>query len=239
MNIRRLMKTAVLVTLSVFSCAMSANAWDVYYDGSVLPNNTQLGSALWHSDSNNYLGTSACQNGILHLVDSSSTSTARFYREGAGLPAGTSVTLEARVKVLSSASPLGPNSSGVGFGVSSYGGQYVRMWPDKIGVMIGSSNYPTFYSVDMTQFHTIRLDYDSNARSFNVWVDGSSVLVGSASGGNIGGGIVFGAPYLVAGATSDSYWDYVAYTTVPEPSSLIALGALVSPLFALRRRRGK
>ena len=233
---RRLFGTTALAFLVALTCAPGSYAWDVTYNGSVLPNSSLLGSAVWQEDSNNYLGACSTQNGILHLVDQSTAATARFYREGSmNLPAGTDVTIETRGKVVSSTSPYGPDYSGVGFGFSTgSGGGFLALWPDKLSIMYGGSNYQTFYSLDMTQFHTIKMAMTSSDRNVTVWVDGVQALSGRATGGNNKGGIQFGTT-SVPGATSDSYWDYLSYT-IPEPSSLLALLAGLGG-FALRRKR--
>jgi hypothetical protein len=238
MIMTRLSKTAAFVLLVTLIYTANASAWDITYDGSVLPSNLLLGPSVWQQDSNNFLGASSAVTGVLHLVDSNSVMTARFYREGSmNAPSGRNVTMETRVKVVSSTSPYGSDYSGVGFGVSTAGtgGQYVRMWTDRLGIMYPGSNYPTFYYLDMTQFHTIRLNVNGSDRTFGVWVDGTSVFSGSAPGGNNWGGIQFGTDYVV-GATSESYWDYLAYT-VPEPSSILALLAGLGGLGAMFRKR--
>ena len=215
-------------------CAGSACAWDVFYDGSVFPNSPTLGSAAWSDYSQNFLRQTSAANGLLHLVDQRSDKTVRFYREGAGLPKGCNVTIEARVKVASAASPYSWDY-GVGFGATtSRSGAFVGLWPDKIGTRYDSENYLQFYTVDMTQFHTLRMAVNGNTQTFVVWLDGAQVFSGSNPGG-YPGGVYFGTSSYPNG-TADATWDYVAYT-LPEPSSLLGLLAGLGGLGAMLRRR--
>jgi hypothetical protein len=233
---------AIIVMLAVLACVTNGFAWDVTYDGSVLPNSASLGSTVWLEDSNNYLGGSHVQNGVLHLVDNNVVHTAGFYREGSmNLPAGKDVAIETRVKVTSSSSSYGSDYSGVGVGFSTLsGGAWLELWSDRMAINFGGSNYRTFAYLDMTQFHVIKLEMQGSARNVTICVDGLQVLSGGAAGGTNTGGIQFGA-ISDPGATSDSYWDYVSYSVVPEPSSILAFAGGIAGLggLALRRRRSR
>ena len=215
-------------------CSGTACAWDVFYDGSVLPDASALGSAAWSDYSQNYLGQSSATGGLFHLVDQWSDKTVRFYREGSYLPKQTVVTVEARVKVASATSPYSWDY-GVGFGATTYsGGAFVGLWPDKISTRYGSENLMQFYTVDMTQFHTLRMVVNDRTQTFVVLLDGAQVFSGSNPGGYLGG-VYFGTSSYPNG-TADATWDYVAYT-LPEPSSLLGLLAGLGGLGAMLRRR--
>lgn len=217
-------------------------AWDVVYDGNVLPDSTMLGSAAWQCYSNAYSSDCSAQNGLLHMVDSRTDATVRYFREGDRINGAPGLTVEARVNVVS-ASPYYSWDYAVGFGGSTDGGgAYVGLWPDKIGTRFGADNNLTFHSLEPTGFHVVRLAIDSNARTFTVWVDKVQVFAGNQSGSGLTGGVWFGTSWSV-GDTAEAYWDYVAYSKqflpVPEPSSILALAGGMAALggLALRRKR--
>lgn len=243
-----IMKTIFAIPVLVLLIAMfsinNVYAWDVYFDGSADPDAAYFGLSAWQGDDNNYLGQCTTQEGIYHLVDQNPVSTVRFYREGSfGLEYPTDLTVEARVKIVSASSKVSYVPV-LGFGITSSAGSYVGLWTDKIGVRYGDSNETTFYSVDMTQYHTIRLATRNSDSSVVVWVDGIQALAGQANGGSGDGGVEFGmTPYVTD--TADSYWDYVAYSKayspVPEPSTLLGFGSSLLCLagFAIRKRSVK
>lgn len=216
---------AITAIITVLLTSTVASAWDVFYDGNTLPDAHELGIYTWSSNVSASPNISV-NNGSLHINDRSSTEAVWFSREGSRLPYRSSATIEARVKVLS-AQEVNPWDFAVGFGTYIYGGgdAFIGLWTDKIGTRYGGENNMRFYSVDMTQFHTIRVASQGSTPTFNVWLDGNEVFSGVTPLDNLEA-VQFGSTQSI-GATSDSYWDYVAYSKtfspVPEPSSILAL----------------
>ena len=221
----------------------NASAWDVSYEGDVMPNSPTLGSFAWSAYmAPNGLSLSSSDGEFLHLVDTD-TNLPFLFREDSMLPAGTSITMETRVKVLA-ASPLHDWSHALQMGANTpYGQVMVGFWPDRVCVRIPGETW-AYYPVDLTQFHTFRIAMNATPQPehYDLWMDGQHILTGGFWGQALYG-VYFGAYGAGTAATSDSYWDYVRYSKeylpVPEPSTLMALvgglGALGLPM--LRRRR--
>ena len=104
------------------------------------------------------------------------------------------------------------------------------LYPDKIQV---SGNFSGVHLMDtMDGYHTYRLE--GQGTDLDVYVDGTPVLSLAAGPGG-------GTPTLFFGDgggdnPTRSYWDYVTFTTVPEPATLSLLLA-GSGLALIRRRR--
>jgi hypothetical protein len=231
----------ILLTTCLFSSVV--HAWDVSYEGDVLPNASALGSLAWGTFGGlgNLAGTSS-DGSLLHLVDSGNLCPL-FCREGTGMSAGMPVTVEARVRALAAANPVHSQEYAVGLEASAYGGSAViGLWPDKVGTHYGAGvEQWTYYPVDLTQFRTFRIAVDTGAHYYRVWMDGEEIFAGPLWQSTLFG-VHFGSSHYTGEATSDSYWDYVRYSKeylpVPEPSALMALagglGALGLPI--LRRK---
>ena len=187
---------ALLVCTVIPSSAVLA--WDVSYDGGVLPN-----AADWSSPGGshgNNLSNTSVTDGVLHLLDQDTTKTAFFYKV---MPQATPITLEARVRVVSGTEAT-TNDAPARIEVGRIDAcVFLGLWPDKIKCD-GST-----FSVDMTSFHVIRIALQAD-NHYQVWLDGTQVFTGSTTVGSQAG-IVFGSSRH-PGAAVDSYWDYVNYS---------------------------
>jgi len=223
---KRVCWTVVSILLATAPMASIAASWDLYYDGSVLPNDPSLGSNVWLAAGD----TSVCSSdgSVLRILDRTDTHVA-FHRSAA--PEHSPLTAEARVRVLSG------NSALLYLGTPSYT-PYLELYADRVEINFGYGVQQTCQT-DLSQFRTIRMAIDASGKSY-VWLDGALVAQGTSRPGGNQDYLMFGAPWSGA---SESYWDYVAYSAaflpIPEPSSLLALAAGLAGIggFALRRRR--
>jgi len=102
------------------------------------------------------------------------------------------------------------------------------LYPDKIQV---TGNFSGVHLMDtMDTFHTYRLE--GQGTGLDVFVDSVPVLSLPAGPGGGTSTLYFGDG--AGDNPTRSYWDYVTFTTIPEPAalSLLAIGGL-----ALTRRR--
>ena len=236
-------QTAMLLLTLLMAIPGPCLAWDLTYDGDVLPTDPALGPGSWALNVYSAPGVvsdSSTTGGVLHLSDQRTDQAALFFRDD--VPPNSPVTIEARLRVTSADGAYIALVEPLRFGGSL---AFVGIWPDRVGVRYRGNNYFDFYSVDMTQFHVVRLAIEENpwpyrVPAFTVWVDGVQVFSGSAPG-TTGGSVHFGTN-LIKEFTSESYWDYVRYSReyvpVPEPSGLLALTSGLTGLLAMRRRRG-
>ena len=112
-------------------------------------------------------------------------------------------TVETRVKVLSQS---GANYS-LFLGIENPAGDaWLDLFPDHIAIDNGG---PTF-DINMTEYHILRVTRD-DAGKIAVYVDERQVLEGAIGGKSGRKDIIFGAGST--GGTSESFWDYVVYTT--------------------------
>lgn len=228
---RRLFSAVMVAAVAVALLPNVAKAWDVMYDGSLLPNDPSLGANAWFA----YHGTSMCSSdgSVLRISDNPTVSPAAFLKSPS-FPARSPVTVEARVRVASGEGVfLAAGETGFGTQLSLYSDHF-QAW------FGGMSPAPPPYTINLSVFRTIRIATNSQGQSY-VWVDGLLVAQGDANTPQ-SGSVAFGAGGY-SGYLGDSYWDYVAYSNaflpIPEPSSLLALLAGLGGFGAmLRRRRG-
>lgn len=87
------------IVLSAILLAGSASAWDVFYDGSVMPNDSVLGTNVWsvYGGGNLDLSHSSTDGDALHLADWRTDGVVYFNRFAA--PRHSPITLQAKVRV--------------------------------------------------------------------------------------------------------------------------------------------
>ena len=233
---RRSHAVFVGVVLTIMLVPATVLGWDVWYTGDVTPTDPSLGDygwTAWTMDHSLY----TAQGGILSIVDDSTTAHVLFGRETWDIPPAVPLTVEARVSVASATAKNAVRLAATTMGFSTF----VSLYPDRLVASFSSraDAHEAVYLADLAAFRTVRIATDSSGHSC-VWVDGVLAAEGWTSEG-YQGGIMFGAGSTTG--TSESYWDYVAYSKeylpVPEPSSLIALAGGLAGLggMALRRRR--
>ena len=235
----------LLICIFVLAACSSAHAaWRTVYDGSVFPDSPALGSAAWTAGPTNDLSASSARDGMLHLVDQWADRSVWFQQGLSDYPAGSPVTVEARLRVnaaYSSADWIAPVQFGFSHG---YSNPFIGFWTDGLATRYARENLLRFQPMDMTVFHTVRIAVEAKPKysppKFWVWVDGRQVFHGECAGWKQLG-VYFGSSTILNDSTCDVDWDYVRYSwdfqPVPEPSSLAALGGGVMGLLALRRRR--
>ena len=214
-----------LVAMFIGMPAVS-RAWDLFYDGSVMPNDPALGTDSWiiHGDVSNC----STDGDKLHVTDLWTNAYSVFSRFAS--PGNSPVTLEARVRVAA-----GDGTALIAGTPTFY--TIVWLYSDRIDVKFVPTA-PTTYEADLSQFRTVRIATDSSGQSF-VWLDGVLLAKGSTSMGNQGD-VLFGSNSR--SGVNESYWDYVAYSNaflpIPEPSSLLALVCGLGAMgFVIRKRK--
>lgn len=224
----------ILVGLLFLECCLHAGAaeWETVYraDSSLLPT---LASPSWRQAPSAPPIQATIAAGELRIQHSAGGSWGYYGRESMTIAQGIPVTLEARLRVASASSDGPPVLSIQTLGIFTV----MRVFTDKITVYDMKTGWLSYLG-DFTDFRTIRIACDTQQNGF-AWVDGDLALSWTlpATGGQ--NGISFGASG--SAGPFDSYWQYVAYSKeylpVPEPSSLVALGAVLVPLAGLVRRR--
>lgn len=195
MKIVRTLSLAATMAL-ILTFAVSAASWDFIYEGDYLPD-TNLPE--WDAFKAEMI-PDVCEitgDNELHMTDTDSTVCFFQY----AVDNAEAATVEARIKVLS--------QSGAGyslfFGIED-GAIYtwVHLFPDRIELEGGDS-----FAVDMTEYHTLRIARDGD--NVDIYVDGAGVIAGVPGGTGDRLDIVFGTGST--SGTSESYWDYLAFTT--------------------------
>jgi len=230
----------LLVALGMICSCHTAYCWEISYEGNVMPNDPVLGSGVWRVYSGCDLSQTWSDGEVLHLIDPWTDKEVRFSREAVAIPAGTPITMEARLRIASGTTPgsgLAPAFMGASTWRLAGGFASAWLWSDKMSVLNADGWF--HYDTDLTQFRTIRIAMNEQ-NYFWVWLDETEIFSGLAVDA-WQNGITFGSSYYEA--TLESYWDYVCYSKefvpVPEPSSLLALASGLLGLggLALRRRR--
>ncbi|MBN1326066.1 LamG domain-containing protein [Candidatus Falkowbacteria bacterium] len=174
-----------------------SGGWNLEYTADVLP------ASATPSWTKNGTQSESVSSGILHLTDSSGSDAIYYTRAEANISSAVSVIVEARLKVLTNS---GDNSPGINIYNGSKIGA-IQFKTDKIEYLYEPASY---YSIDMTQYHLIRLvQLGSNLK---VYVDGggTAVLDITLTNDTSSEEIYFG--HIGTTGTGESYWDYVRYS---------------------------
>jgi len=226
---------AAIVLLAGLVCAGNASAWELSYECDVLPNSPTLGAMAWGLLPPGDLSLSTAAGGMFHLVDVWPDKRVYLSRES-GISAGTPVTVETRVQVVSAASPgeWWWGCPGIGLSTYSYqpgtgtgGTAIIELFPDRVVTRYFGDTTDRIYFADMTEFHVLRIAMNAS-NQFWAWMDSMLIFSGPAYAEGQDG-VFFGTSGYPK-ATADIYWDYVRYSKeflpVPEPATLTALASL-------------
>ncbi len=159
-----------LLIATMLSTPVVSWAWDVHYDGGVLPNDASLGADAWVAGGD----TSMCSidGGSLLIDDPDSVDWVSFSRSAA--PAGSPLTVEASVCVAAGSAAL------LYAGTPSYAVQ-VDLFSDHLNVLnVGPGGFVTC-PVDLSSFSTVRVATAVQSGSYvsYVWVDGILLAQGA------------------------------------------------------------
>lgn len=108
--------------------------------------------------------------------------------------------------------------------------------------VLGATGFDAF-AIDLTEFHTYRLETGANTNAFDFYIDG--VLTHSdVAGANASvNGFNFGDGITNPGAGADADWDFVRFsqpiaeTAVPEPGVVLIFGSALLGVACVRRVR--
>ncbi|MDQ1317129.1 MAG: hypothetical protein QG588_780 [Candidatus Poribacteria bacterium] len=194
-----MLKHSVLTFLFILLLATKGIAveWEHVYECNNLPDDKALGDGVWEVFGTSGIGE-ITKNGEFHITDPADK--VGFFMRAIDTKVA---TVEARVRVLSQAGV----SYSLFLGIEGPADDaWVDLFPDRIAIDNGG---PT-HVLDMTKYHILRVTKDAKSKIV-VYVDDEKVLDG-ITGGNSGRfDIAFGAGST--GGSSESYWDYVVYTT--------------------------
>ena len=211
---------AAIVLLAGLVCAIKASAWEVEYNASsgVLPTAASPPWKLYRYGD----PTPTISDGVLRIQHVAAGNYVEYGRECWAIDRGVPVTMEARmwVAAFSGAPRLSIQTQGC------YADFFI--YPDHLSAHDWNNGWiPIASSGDFSTPRTIRFAYDGGSRAY-VWVDGQMALSFALAPTNGQNGVTFGS--YGGAASSDSYWQYVAYSKeflpVPEPATLIALAPL-------------
>lgn len=159
---------------------------------------------------------------------------------GGGLSAGDSFSIEARLRIL---------------GIGGLGGAFFQLFDgaNRFSVffdagevnVLGTTGWNAI-SLDISEFHTYRLESLGNSAAYDFYIDGSLVLSATASANTSLNGFNFGDGITDSGVGANADWDYLRVSQpiaevspVPEPVTALALGFGFVAFAAVRRRRSR
>jgi len=209
--------------------------WDYAYTGDALP---EASSPAWNAGGS---GSATVSSGEL-TIDTITTDT-KYYEAGAEWNPTTSSSgayLQFRVKA-------NAEVAGVRFVNTLFqradGSRIDLNFGDNINSTVGiyDQNLSLITAVDIYQYHTYRVRFNSNTDQYTLWIDdfsGAGITNALPAGS--------GSDYMYFGDGSGDLrgsmtWDYIAWknegapVAVPEPAGLSLLA--ISALAAVRRRR--
>ena len=192
----RFITVAILMVLFWTTWSFAVE-WEHVYECNNLPDDKALGDKAWSVFGTSEIGK-ITKDGELHITDPDNK--VGFFMRDIKVD---EATVEARVKVLSQAGVSYSLLFGIEDGVTD---AWLDLFPDHIGTDNGGS----IHNIDMTNYNVLRVTKDKKNKIV-VYADDEKVLEG-VTGGNSGRkDIIFGAGST--GGSSESYWDYVVYTT--------------------------
>jgi len=222
-------------TVASASIDVDGFTWDYAYTGDALPT---ASSPAWTTGGG---GSASVLGGVLTI--DTTTTDGKFFEIARGgdynptTVSGEKAYIQFRAKVNSEVDGIrfatqiyvGGQAGTIALNLGNFGGN--------TGVFDNASNF--LVNVDLSQWHTYRVELDANAPSYRLWIDDFNTSVASGTGFGTGGSMYFGDG---SGDTQGNVdFDYIAWTNtgapvaVPEPAalSLVMLGAAI----IARRRR--
>lgn len=159
---------------------------------------------------------------------------------GGGLSAGDSFSIEARLRVL---------------GIGGLGGAFFQLFDgaNRFSVffdagevnVLGTTGWNAI-SLDISEFHTYRLESLGNSAAYDFYIDGALALSATASVNTSLNGFNFGDGITDPGVGANADWDYLRVSQplsevspVPEPAAALALGVGLVTFSMVRRRRSR
>ena len=156
---------------------------------------------------------------------------------GGGLSAADSFSIEARLRVL---------------GIDGQGGAFFQLFDgaNRFSVLfdagevnvLGTTGWNAI-ALDISEFHTYRLESLGNSAAYDFYIDGVLALSATAITYTSLNGFNFGDGITDPGFGADVDWDYLRVSQplsevspVPEPAAVLVLGAGLVTLVAVRRR---
>lgn len=209
--------------------------WDFAYTGDALPT---ASSPAWTTGG---AGAASVSSGVLNI--DTTTNDGKYFEINRGgdynptTVSGEKAYIQFRAKVNSEVDGvrfatqiyIAGQAGTIALNLGEFGGN--------TGVFDNASNFLS--AVDLSQWHTYRVELDANAPSYRLWIDDFNTSVASGTGYGNGGSMYFGDG---SGDTQGNVdFDYIAWTNtgapvaVPEPAffSVVMLGA---GILTLRKR---
>ncbi len=204
------MAVAALIAFFTLTGTSLSARWEVFYEANVPPDDVSLGENVWTTISHQFYEIDP--PGILHIKTEEIPKGCAFSRDLVGL---SKVTIEARIKVVTS--PKGDTATMGISGIAS-----VLFFDDKIQLCSLVKQEPT-YDVDMTNgYHIVRLVIDvvKDDIDAKIYLDNKAkpILEHQSVKPEFGKPLGEVRLHLSFGCRtgmelSESYWDYIAYTT--------------------------
>jgi hypothetical protein len=108
--------------------------------------------------------------------------------------------------------------------------------------VLGATGFDAF-AIDLTEFHTYRLETGANTNAFDFYIDGILTHSDVAGANSSVNGFNFGDGITDPGVGADADWDFVRFsqpiaeTAVPEPVATLIFSVALIGMAGVRRRR--